>query len=63
MLRIIPYDSQRDEHQGLGENDRHHIGCEELQGDILASTTILLVANQTLCILNGNLASTLHQQN
>ena len=54
-------DSQRDEHQCLSKDDRHHIGSEQLQGDILAGTTVGLVTHDTLCILYGNLADTLYQ--
>ena len=59
----ILYERQRDEHQCLGKDDRHHVGCEQLQGDILAGAAHLLVAYDALRILYRNLADTLYQNN
>ena len=57
----ILHEGQRDEHQCLGKDDRHHIGSEQLQGDVLACTTILLITDKTLSILYGHLTDTLYQ--
>ena len=57
----ILYHRQRDEHQCLSKDDRHHVSSEQLQRDILAGTTNLLTAHNALCILYGNLTDTLYQ--
>jgi hypothetical protein len=54
-------DERRNEHQRLSEDDRHHVGGIEFQGDVLTYTAVLLVTYDTLGILNRNLAHGLHQ--
>ena len=61
IVRLIAHQSQGDEHQRLSEDDRHHVGCEELQGDVLAGTTILAVADEALSVLHGHLAGCLSE--
>ena len=61
-VTLILDNGQRDEHQCLRKDDRHHISSKQLQRDVLSCTTILLVANQTLCILDRHLACTLNEQ-
>mgnify|MGYP006982964387 CR=1 FL=1 len=51
----------RDEHQGLCEDDRHHVGRIHLQRNVLPYASILLVTHDTLRILHGDLADRLHQ--
>ena len=55
--------SQGDKHDGLSEDDRHHVCGKELQGDVLACTTHGTVAFNTLGILHGYPTRSLHQHN
>ena len=57
-----PATRHRDEHDCLGEDDRHHTGCVNLQRDVLACTAILAVADNALCILYGHFACALHEK-
>ena len=46
----------------MREDDWHHVGSIHLQGNVLTYTAILFIALDTLCILHGDTASTLYQQ-
>ena len=50
------------EHDGLREDDRHNAGRVHLEGEEVAGAAILLVADDSLSILNRNAARTLHEQ-
>ena len=52
----------RDEHQSLSEDYRHHIRSKKLQRNVLTGSTELLATDYTLSILHRNLSRTLHQQ-
>ena len=56
-------ESNRNEHDCLSKNDRHHVSCIYFQRDVLSCTTVLFVTNNFLCILNRNLSCTLYQKN
>ena len=51
----------RQEHDGLGEDDRHDAGCIHFQRDVLADATILAVADHTLGILYRDLTRALDE--
>ena len=52
----------RNEHDCLSEDDRHHVGGKELQGDVLTGATKLASSFNTTCILHGHLTHCLYQQ-
>ena len=61
---IIPVadKGQRDKHDRLSEDDRHHVGGIDLQRDILTSTTIHAVADGPLGILYRDTTCPLYEQ-
>ena len=56
-------EGQGDEHNSLGEDDRHHAGSVDLEGKIVADTAVLLVADHALGVLDGHAAGALHEHN
>ena len=51
------------EHDGLSKNDRHHIGCEKLEGNVLTSTAHLILSSfNSFSVLYGYLAYRLYQK-
>lgn len=59
----LPSEKHRDEHNRLGENDRHHVGSIELKRNVLTYAAVLLVAHDTLGILYGHLSHSLQYGN
>ena len=52
------------EHDGLSKNDRHHIGREKLEGNVLTSTAHLILSSfNSFSVLYGYLAYCLYQKN
>ena len=54
-------DGDGQEHNGLGEDDRHDASGIHLQRDVLTHTAVLTVADHALGILYRNLARALHE--
>ena len=55
-------EEHREQHQRLGEDDRHHAGCVDFERDVLTYTTVLLVSDNPLRILYRNPADSLHNR-
>ncbi len=56
------YQRDGDKHNCLCKNDRHHTGCIDFQRYVLACTTVLTVADNTLGVLYGHFTCPLYQK-
>ena len=62
-LAVEAGEEQGYEHEGLRKDDGHNACCIDFQGEVLAYTAVLLVANDSLCVLYRNFAYSLYKQN
>ena len=60
LLRDV-HECQRNEHQRLGEDDRHNASGINLKGQVVTNTTVLFVADHAFRILDGNATGALNE--